>query len=763
MREVRTVRCDGGKVEVNDLPPDAMARLTSIRLDAEIQFEEGQGIKGPEDEPRLIEHVRRIFFPFLDEALTAGRTGYWTADQVRQAVDNQLLLDIEETFRTKHFAGVDPAGVEHFSALLDRMGSLGGRSVESLRQSFSGRVTREIRSSSKWKEYLQNLKHLSDFQAASRIEDAAHVAASPPGGMAGGTRSSDVARTEIENFATSAFAVARDRIVNEHADKKKSVLAQVGRTHNSGGYLPALTKWGAERLREMILAQADAYVEAFTIHGVPSDRQAEKTLEMAGMQFAAGTISGILGELDLLAKRTNRPQQAPGGYVNREINHAMGSALDEGKLRLQRQRITAKTAQAQPASAPAPPSDFWESLRLGFMQLREDCAIDPRLAPAGRLTAIWTAQPAPGNWRLHYRNGKDGSGVAKRFEWHAQSAAARLGCAEEGHAALSFWLDKVLRDAPASHIQTIRTRETADVDALYSREILDICGLSADYCRKCAADEMRLHSTVGVADQGKAESPDAAKPLVREYLEKARSKVRAVAEALKAGRQALDAAATELELEARTWGQDLHNVILEKVALECLPPEQFEERAAASAREIIGMAIEEFSVSCGSDTTDGRTPVLIGQTPVVITSDRPPQINTGASIVQYLQMALTDYPRQYRRQNMSIYKLTHLATPDAVPPATAENADPTVAETAIQKEGNPLQKPAAGARKTASEWLTASKITNKFKTHEKQAEAMGLERSVYFDLKAGRKVSEESYIRAARVVGCDPKDLMPAD
>jgi hypothetical protein len=67
------------------------------------------------------------------------------------------------------------------------------------------------------------------------------------------------------------------------------------------------------------------------------------------------------------------------------------------------------------------------------------------------------------------------------------------------------------------------------------------------------------------------------------------------------------------------------------------------------------------------------------------------------------------------------------------------------------------------ARKTASELLTESKITNKFRTHEKQAEAMGLERSVYFDLKAGRKVGEECYVRAARVVGCKPGDLKPAD
>jgi hypothetical protein len=317
------------------------------------------------------------------------------------------------------------------------------------------------------------------------------------------------------------------------------------------------------------------------------------------------------------------------------------------------------------------------------MQLREDCAIDPRLAPAGRLTAIWTAQPAPGSWRLNYFNGKDGAGVAKRFEWHTQSAAARLGCAEEGHAALSFWLDKVLRDAPASHIRTIRTRETADVDALYSREILDICGLSAEYCRKCAADEMRLHATVGVGEQGKAESPDAAKPLVRTYLENARSKVRAVAKALNAGSQTLDAAATDLELEARIWGQDLHNAILEKAALEGLPPEQFEKRAEESAREIVAMAADELSVMCGRDTANRVTPVLIGRTPAVVTSDQPPKIYTRVSIIQYLEKALSDYPQEYRRQNLSVYKLNRGAESvdlAILPNKTGEHGAPSATE-----------------------------------------------------------------------------------
>lgn len=147
------------------------------------------------------------------------------------------------------------------------------------------------------------------------------------------------------------------------------------------------------------------------------------------------------------------------------------------------------------------PTDFWESLRLGFTQLRADCAIDPPLKPAGRLTAIWTAQLAPGQWRLDYSNAKDGYGVAKRFEWHAQSAAARLDFDENGQKAVWFWLDRVRRDAPESHIRAMNSVGLDGIEQLFSYEILDICGLSAEYCRKCAADEM----ISGVAN---AQGPD---------------------------------------------------------------------------------------------------------------------------------------------------------------------------------------------------------------------------------------------------------------
>ena len=145
-------------------------------------------------------------------------------------------------------------------------------------------------------------------------------------------------------------------------------------------------------------------------------------------------------------------------------------------------------------------TDFWESLRLGFMQLRCECAINAPTLLAGRLIAVWTAQPAPGQWELSYWNGEDGSGVTRRFEWHAQSAAARLGFGETGQKAVWFWLDQVRRDAPESHLRPHLIEGSNGDGQLFSVEILDICGLSADYCRKCEADEMTSREADGRKD-----------------------------------------------------------------------------------------------------------------------------------------------------------------------------------------------------------------------------------------------------------------------
>jgi hypothetical protein len=125
-------------------------------------------------------------------------------------------------------------------------------------------------------------------------------------------------------------------------------------------------------------------------------------------------------------------------------------------------------------------SSSWESLKSGFMQIRTDCAIDPRLKPAGRLKAIWNAFVEP-RWAFEYWGGEDGMGATERFKWHAQKAAAMLRYAGSGEDAVWFWLDRISRDAPKAYV---------GLDHPQMKEIFDVCGLSAEYCTKCEAEEI---------------------------------------------------------------------------------------------------------------------------------------------------------------------------------------------------------------------------------------------------------------------------------
>jgi len=88
------------------------------------------------------------------------------------------------------------------------------------------------------------------------------------------------ARHEIEKHARNEFAVAQERVAVKHGKKWRRVLAQVGSTHNIGGYAPALTESKAKHVRKQIIALADTYVKTFDFFGVPSDAEAERSLEV---------------------------------------------------------------------------------------------------------------------------------------------------------------------------------------------------------------------------------------------------------------------------------------------------------------------------------------------------------------------------------------------------------------------------------------------------------------------------------------------------
>jgi hypothetical protein len=160
-------------------------------------------------------------------------------------------------------------------------------------------------------------------------------------------------------FAKDAFSVARDRILEAYAEKLSQALQQVGLSGNRGGYIPALTKCAGERLREEILALADAWVEEFTLRKTPCSPQANKDLAQTARQMAAGAISALRGQLDLTSKRIGIPLNEATGHINREIEKCMSSAVKEGVLRIKQQRLVAqqtsihRTQNGRPSLNPA--------------------------------------------------------------------------------------------------------------------------------------------------------------------------------------------------------------------------------------------------------------------------------------------------------------------------------------------------------------------------------------------------------------------------
>jgi len=190
-------------------------------------------------------------------------------------------------------------------------------------------------------------------------------------------------RSEIDESADKAFAVDRKRILAEYETKLDHLPAQVGLTGNSGGYLPALIKWGEERVREMILAWVDARVEAFTSYGVPSETRVETDLKAFAQQITAGSIAAIRGQLKLRSVRLRIAEEGGGVPWHLEIEKAMGDALDEGLLRLEKQRIKFR--------------DAGKPLKPGFTavaRVRAETAASPQAFGTPKADEVAAVQPA---------------------------------------------------------------------------------------------------------------------------------------------------------------------------------------------------------------------------------------------------------------------------------------------------------------------------------------------------------------------------------
>jgi hypothetical protein len=152
----------------------------------------------------------------------------------------------------------------------------------------------------------------------------------------------------------------------------------------------------------------------------------------------------------------------------------------------------------------------------------------------------------------------------------------------------------------------------------------------------------------------------------------------------------------------------------------------------------------------------------------------PKEIRSGApSIAPGLARRKRWWIRQGYKQLESLRQAQHVSDRESQPAPPANAAEmqaqqtdlPNVTDSPVPgselAEMTPPRRTLPKARKTPSERLTEYKVLKPIRTQELVAVDLGLERSVYFDLKAGRKVSEETYIKAALRLGCSPDDLKP--
>jgi hypothetical protein len=364
--------------------------------------------------PQLI-RIQAVFFAYCTEARNACREGDWTATQVTKSVEAARPIIFDSYFLREHGASSDKA-----------------KSV------FRLAIWKTVQDDPQWKQHLSEVKALAT--AATHASRAGRAATARPGehpvsGTAEGTTRSP-SRYKIEEFAKGRFALVRDDILAEYEKQKTQVMRQVGETHNIGGYVPALISWGARRVRTMVLALADAYVDGFIRYDVHSDKRAEDDFTTNARETAAGTISKIRGELDLMAKRTRMPLQNPGGSLDLAISAAMKSAVSEGLLNME-QRIKSKGTAGTQVVDNSPSTPFSEQNKKNDSINQDHLAIGKRAnarskwLDRNRSAKEWTADTEISanegptyNTIQRYRSGK----TSTRDEYVRQRLATAFGC-----------------------------------------------------------------------------------------------------------------------------------------------------------------------------------------------------------------------------------------------------------------------------------------------------------------------------------------------
>ena len=153
---------------------------------------------------------------------------------------------------------------------------------------------------------------------------------------------SDPKRAEVERLATDIFKAKHGRIISDFGEQRVKVINSVAMKGNSAGYLPALTDWAVERLRQTISAQADAYIEAFEAHQMPCDFDSEKSLHSTASQCAAASVGNVSSD-----PRIKHRQQGQVSSVRRKLEQEKNTSVKEAIARMRHQSATITNRQKE--------------------------------------------------------------------------------------------------------------------------------------------------------------------------------------------------------------------------------------------------------------------------------------------------------------------------------------------------------------------------------------------------------------------------------
>lgn len=153
---------------------------------------------------------------------------------------------------------------------------------------------------------------------------------------------------EIIDHADVLFRAERNTLDKNFQEELRAGRLAAWQTHNAGALVPAEATCYFGRNRDLIVGYATALATAHTAFSEPAGKDADAVLAHFAALTVAGSRSSFLGQADLTARRTGKPNSQTPLAAGRFEGEA-GEALAEGRKILDVQRVQMKNKPpAQP-------------------------------------------------------------------------------------------------------------------------------------------------------------------------------------------------------------------------------------------------------------------------------------------------------------------------------------------------------------------------------------------------------------------------------